>query len=60
MNTPCVRSFMFMNILLCLFIYVRERLFMFFLNFNKYINGYIYINIRFSNYLYKYNLLLYL
>ncbi|KAJ0941473.1 hypothetical protein HanRHA438_Chr02g0094891 [Helianthus annuus] len=49
MNTPCVRSFMFVNILLCslTFIYVR-------LNFNKYINSYIYINIRFFNCLYKY------
>ncbi|MFS7982242.1 hypothetical protein Hanom_Chr10g00960481 [Helianthus anomalus] len=50
MNTSCVRSFMFVNILLCSFIYVRERSFIYVrLNFNKYINSYIYIDIRFSN-----------
>ncbi|MFS7963993.1 hypothetical protein Hanom_Chr08g00744891 [Helianthus anomalus] len=49
---------------MCSFIYFRERSFMFVrlcsfvylsLNFSKYINSCIYINIRFSTYLYKYN-----
>ncbi|MFS8026378.1 hypothetical protein Hanom_Chr16g01486071 [Helianthus anomalus] len=51
MNAPCVRSFMFVNVRLCSFIYVRERSFVR-LNFSNYINSYIYINIRFYNYLY--------
>ncbi|MFS7990393.1 hypothetical protein Hanom_Chr11g01058361 [Helianthus anomalus] len=56
MNTPCVHSFMFMNIRSLMS--VNVRLFTFVcvrLIFCKYINSYIYINIRFSNYLYKYN-----
>ncbi|MFS7985143.1 hypothetical protein Hanom_Chr11g00995041 [Helianthus anomalus] len=50
MNTPCVRSFMFMNVQLCsrTFVYIH-------LYFSKYINSYRYINISFSNYLYRYN-----
>ncbi|MFS8016845.1 hypothetical protein Hanom_Chr15g01373321 [Helianthus anomalus] len=56
MNTPCVRSSMFMNTRLCSFIYVRLFTFVYVrLNFSEYINNYININIRFSNYLYKYN-----
>ncbi|MFS7927912.1 hypothetical protein Hanom_Chr04g00314701 [Helianthus anomalus] len=52
MNTPCVRSFMFDNvhIYVRLFTSVYVRL-----NISKYINSYVYINIRFCNYLYKYN-----
>ncbi|MFS7952996.1 hypothetical protein Hanom_Chr07g00613461 [Helianthus anomalus] len=50
MNTPCVRSFIFVT-----FVYVRSFMFVSVrLNFCRYINSYIYINIRFSNYFYKY------
>ncbi|KAJ0537248.1 hypothetical protein HanRHA438_Chr09g0430181 [Helianthus annuus] len=58
MNTPCVRSFMFVNVRLCsiTFVYVRSFMSSYVrLSFSKYINSYVYINIRFSNYLYKYN-----